>query len=204
MTDSADATTGKTPLGKRILRLAGVALLCLAALAGGLVAALGPDRTMALFSGEEMAPADAAPSTDTADAGHGDSGHGAPSGHTDLPDGHGAPAAQANADHIVVTPFKEIIVNISATTVTGRATSRFLKLNLALVYDDAVPGATEIEARKLFLRDSFQEYLRQLNESDIQGSIGLVNLKSELLRRARAVSGSDAPQEILIADLIIQ
>ena len=89
-------------------------------------------------------------------------------------------------------------------TITGRQTTRFLKLNLALAYDNRVSGAENIESRKLFLRDSFQEYLRQLNENDLQGSIGLVRLKSELLRRARAISDSAAPQEFLIADLIVQ
>lgn len=54
------------------------------------------------------------------------------------------------------------------------------------------------------MRDSFQEYLRQLNESDLQGSIGLVRLKAELLRRARVIAESEAPQQFLIADLIIQ
>ena len=39
---------------------------------------------------------------------------------------------------------------------------------------------------------------------DAQIEDGLVRLKSELLRRARAISDSDAPQEFLIADLIVQ
>ena len=107
-------------------------------------------------------------------------------------------------DRIVVTPFQEIIVNITSTTATGRQTTRFLKLNLALAYDNTLPGAPRIEERKLFMRDSIQDYLRQLNESDLQGSIGLVRLKAELLRRARAISDSEAPQEFLIADLIVQ
>jgi len=150
---------------------------------------------MALLTGGEVPAAEAAP--ETADHASAEpSGHGAEAGDA----GHGV----APKEQIVVTPFKEIIVNIAATTATGRETTRFLKLNLALVYDEAVPGADQIEPRKLFLRDSFQEYLRQLNEVDLQGSVGLVNLKSELLRRARAISDSDAPQEILIADLIVQ
>jgi flagellar FliL protein len=61
-----------------------------------------------------------------------------------------------------------------------------------------------VEARKLYLRDSFQDYLRQLGERDVQGSYGIAMLKSELLRRARAISASEAPQDILISDLIVQ
>jgi flagellar FliL protein len=61
-----------------------------------------------------------------------------------------------------------------------------------------------VEERKEFVRDAFQDYLRQLSERDVQGSAGLAILKAELLRRARSIAGTDAPQEILISDLIIQ
>jgi len=54
------------------------------------------------------------------------------------------------------------------------------------------------------MRDSFQDYLRQMTERDLQGTIGLVTLKAELLRRARAITESEAPREILISDLIVQ
>ena len=174
--DTAKAAPRK---GGGLLRVVMLLVACLAALAGGLVVSIGPDRALALLTSQP----EIAPEADVAAA----------------PKQASAPEAP-----IVVTPFQEIIVNIASTTATGRQTTRFLKLNIALAYDSAMPGAENIEARKLFLRDSFQEYLRQLNESDLQGSIGLVRLKSELLRRARVISDSDAPQQFLIADLIIQ
>ncbi len=193
-TDEAAEQAPKPSMVKKIGKLAGIVMLCLAALFGGLVAAMGPDGAMALLTGgggEDHAMA--------VDA-HTEDGE----GHGDMAD-VGAKNMPANPDgHIVVSPFKEIIVNVTATTATGRQTSRFLKLNLAIVFDETLPGANHIEDRKLFLRDSYQDYLRQLSENDLQGSIGLVNLKAELLSRARAITGSDAPQEILIADLIIQ
>ena len=171
--------------GGRLLRVFALLLACGLALAGGLVVSIGPQRALSLLP---LGDAEAAPEEATADAGP-----------------EAAPSADTPAkDNVVVTPFQEIIVNITATTATGRQTSRFLKLNIALAYDATLPGADNIETRKLFLRDSFQEYLRQLNETDLQGSIGLVRLKAELLRRARAISESDAPQQFLIADLIIQ
>lgn len=190
-------------MGRKLIHLVGIVVLCLLALVVGVVAALGPERAMALLSGrDDPAPAADHASEEVPAADHGapPGGHAAPSGGHDAPAGHGA----GGKEKIVVTPFKEIIVNIRATTATGRETTRFLKLNLALVYDESRHGAAEIEPRKLFIRDSFQEYLRQLNEADLQGSVGLVNLKSELLRRARAITDSEAPQEILIADLIVQ
>ncbi|ETX16303.1 flagellar basal body protein FliL [Roseivivax halodurans JCM 10272] len=97
-----------------------------------------------------------------------------------------------------------MIVNITALTLSGRITSRFLKIDAVILYDPEIAGADEISARYLYIRDSFQDYMRQLGESDLEGSAGLARLKSELLRRARAVSGSDAPREILIADMVIQ
>ncbi|MGR3379356.1 flagellar basal body-associated FliL family protein [Salipiger abyssi] len=185
-TSPSDAAPGKAG---RLIRIAVLLVVCLLALAGGLVAAVGPQRVMALLSGgNKTAAPDEAHATEAAAHGGGDTG------------GHGAEAQK----NIVVTPFKEIIVNITSTTATGRQTTRFLKLNLALAYDSRIAGAENIEERKLFLRDSFQDYLRQLNESDLQGTVGLVRLKSELLRRARAISDSAAPQEFLIADLIVQ
>ena len=175
-------------MGKRLMTLVLVLALGVAALAGGLVASLGFDEAVALVTGSEVE----APKT-AANDGHGDEDG----------DSH-APAPEHPSSKVMVTPFKEIIVNISATTATGRQTTRFLKLNTALVYDSSKAGADHIEERKLYLRDSFQDYLRQLSERDVQGSAGLAILKAELLRRARTISDSQAPQEILISDLIGQ
>lgn len=117
---------------------------------------------------------------------------------------HGDAPAPKPVNEMSVTPFKEIIVNINATTATGRTTSRFMKLNVALVYDETLAGAERIEERRLFIRDSFQDYLRMLTEQDLRGSLGLVIVKQELLHRARTVTESMSPQEILVADLIVQ
>jgi len=196
MADSTGTSQdAETPKKKTLLRIFALLLLCVVALAGGFVASVGPQGAMELVGLADDPEDEAAASGEDAVEDHA------------AGDGHGAaPATPAGlpGEHIVVTPFQEIVVNITATTATGRQTTRFLKLNLALAYDNRVSGAENIESRKLFLRDSFQEYLRQLNENDLQGSIGLVRLKSELLRRARAISDSDAPQEFLIADLIVQ
>ncbi|WP_375176153.1 flagellar basal body-associated protein FliL [Pseudooceanicola sp.] len=168
-------------MGKKVLSVALIAVVGIVALIGGLVASMGYDDAVALVSGSKANAPEVA------------------SG------GTGKAAGQPGAgDTVIVTPFKEIIVNISATTATGRQTTRFLKLNTALVYDETAPGADHIEERKEFVRDAFQDYLRQLSERDVQGSAGLAILKAELLRRARSVTGTDAAQEILISDLIIQ
>ena len=112
--------------------------------------------------------------------------------------------AAALKEKYAVAPFKEIIVNISSITINGQASSRFLKLNIALVYDPAAEGAERIAERQIFIRDSFVEFLRQVTERDLNGSAGLAFLKSELLHRVRLLSESDAAKDLLIADLVIQ
>lgn len=104
----------------------------------------------------------------------------------------------------VVAPFKEIIVNITSITANGQATSRFLKLNVALAYDPSIDGADRLDERRLFIRDAFVEYLRQLTEDDLRGSAGLARLRADLLHRARILGETDAPRELLIADMVIQ
>jgi flagellar FliL protein len=50
----------------------------------------------------------------------------------------------------------------------------------------------------------FNSYLRGISESDVRGMAGVLYVKAELLKRARAATGNDLPQEILIRDLIVQ
>lgn len=161
-------------------------VLSLSAAAGGLVVSLGTDGVMALINGSkkdtELASGDQA------------ADHGANPEENDN---------GSNAD-LIVDPMKEIIVNITSISVTGRRTTRFLKLNLALVFDENIEGAAHISERKIYIRDAFQNYLRQLTERDLSGTIGVVRLKSELLRRVRAVTESEAPKEVLISDIIVQ
>jgi flagellar FliL protein len=108
------------------------------------------------------------------------------------------------AEDLVVAPFREIIVNISATTASGRQTQRFLKLNLALVYDATADGADRLVERQPFIRDAYIDYLRLLSERDLSGSAGLARLRAELLHRARTLAETDAPREVLVVDLVIQ
>lgn len=168
-------------MGRKVRSVALIAVVGIVALIGGLVAAMGYSDALALVTGGKSPAPEVAAGTVESSA-----------------------EPTAAGETVIVTPFKEIIVNISATTATGRQTTRFLKLNTALVYDETAPGAGHIEERKEFVRDAFQDYLRQLSERDVQGSAGLAILKAELLRRARSIAGTDAPQEILISDLIIQ
>jgi len=177
-----DAGGDAAPKGgsrRKIGMILGLVLLSVVALIGGLVAAIGPGSLMAMLGGDAPHEETAAPQVD---------------GENPIPPG---------AD-MVVMPFDEMIVNITATAASGRQTSRFLKLDLALVYDKTQDEGGMVEMRHVFLRDAFQDYLRQLAERDLDGTLGLVTVKGELLRRARAIAGNDAPHEVLIMGLVIQ
>ncbi|WP_334062605.1 flagellar basal body-associated FliL family protein [Limimaricola cinnabarinus] len=188
MTDATPNAIGaKNKARPGRLRLILLVALSVLSLGGGLVAAVGPARVMQLagLGGEaQEAAAEAAPEDEAA--------------------GEVLRAALAGDPARMAMPFEEIIVNITATTASGRQTSRFLKLDLALIYDASQPGAERLEERRIYLRDSFQDYLRTLDERDLRGSLGLADLKSELLRRARAVAGADIAHEILVSDMIVQ
>tara|TARA_Y100000588_G_C14111230_1_gene863103 strand:- start:400 stop:972 length:573 start_codon:yes stop_codon:yes gene_type:complete len=176
---------------KKPLAILAVVLLCLLAGLGGVTLAIGPSGLleMAGLGGEETAEE----TVETAENDHGEKGG---------EDGHGAkPKTEVK---MPVMPFPEIIVNVTDTGPQGGQTSRFLKLNMLMVYDETAEGADRLIAREIYLRDSFQDFLRQLHVSDLSGSYGLAMLKTELLRRARAVGHTDAPHEILIADMVVQ
>ena len=174
------AEEGEKPKSKRKLILAVVALLVLA---GG-----GAGAYFFLMGGSPE---------DTAEH-HGED-HG-----EDAEKMAAAKEAEKKNEMHVVMPFREIIVNITTLTAKGQATTRFLKLNIAIVYDPEVPGAENLGERQIYIRDSYVDYLRQLTEADLRGSAGLAALKAELLHRARLLADTDAPQELLIADLVIQ
>lgn len=64
--------------------------------------------------------------------------------------------------------------------------------------DDAPAGPTAE------LRDAFIEYLSQLRAPELQGSLGLALMRTELLRRARAVAPDLNASAVLIQEFIIQ
>ncbi|UWR13558.1 flagellar basal body-associated FliL family protein [Sulfitobacter mediterraneus] len=100
--------------------------------------------------------------------------------------------------------FGEMLTNIEGYDVNGAPTRAFLKVNLVVAYRPEEGASEVMEERQAFMRDLFNSYLRGLTEADVRGMAGLLFVKSELLKRARAAAGSDLPQEILIKDLIVQ
>lgn len=167
--------------GQKIVLLATLVVLSLGGLAGGLVSSVGLDGLSDLFTPR-----------DTAEVVEGEV------------EVDPVAAEQSKFEKLEFLPMQEMIVNIAAFTATGKRTSRFLKLNVALVYDVNDEESATVLERLPMIREAFQDYARLLTERDLQGSIGFATLKEELLRRARTISGTNAVHEVLISDLIIQ
>lgn len=100
--------------------------------------------------------------------------------------------------------FDEILTNIVSHNAQGVPSNAFLKLEVVLVYRPDEGAKEMMEKRQPFMRDLFNGYARSLTEADVRGMAGILNVKAELLKRARAAAGNDLPQEILISDLIVQ
>lgn len=162
---------------KRGLTVLILILLFLAGLGGGAVAYIGPARIMSLV----IPPAEG-PAAET------------------------GPASSAEAETVDTGERKTFLMEdhiVNLISGDGPST-RFVRLRTALVYNPIALPAEELEGRKPHLRDAFHGFLSQLTERDLEGSYGLAMVREELLRRARAVIGSDAVREILITDLVIQ
>lgn len=100
--------------------------------------------------------------------------------------------------------FGEILTNIKGFDTQGRPTTAFLKVHLMVAYRPDTGAGQIMQDRQPFMRDLFNGYLRGISVADVRGMAGIMYIKAELLKRARAAVGSDLPQEILIRDLIVQ
>lgn len=103
-----------------------------------------------------------------------------------------------------VLEFADIITNIASHSVQGAEDQSFLKLSVILVYRPDPGARTLLESRKMFMRDLFTTFVRSLTEQEVRGAAGIMVIKSELLKRARAATGNNIPQDILIRDIIVQ
>lgn len=116
-------------------------------------------------------------------------------------DGHGKEEMKADTG---LLDFGDILTNIESFDAQGNPTKAFLKVNLVVAYRPDEGSGALMKERQAFMRDLFNGYLRGLSEADLRGMAGVLYVKAELLKRARAAVGSDLPQEVLINDLIVQ
>jgi len=146
---------------------------------GGLVVVLGGGGAAYYFLGG--APAEEHGEAATAEAGHGASS-------PDLP-----------SEHATFFDVPDIVVNIQ----TADSTPAYLKLAVSLELDSAEARAA-IEPVMPRVVDQFQTYLRELRVDDVRGSMGVMRLKEELLRRVNLAAAPTPVRDVLLKEMIVQ
>lgn len=152
--------------------------------AGGLVVVLGGGGAGYYFLGGS-APADEHAEGEPAEGGHGG--------------GHGAAPSELPSEHAAFFDVPDIVVNIQ----TADSTPAYLKLSVSLELD-SVEARTAIEPVMPRVVDQFQTYLRELRVEDVRGSMGVMRLKEELLRRVNLAAAPTPVRDVLLKEMIVQ
>jgi flagellar FliL protein len=113
--------------------------------------------------------------------------------------GHGAPASELPSEHAAFFDVPDIIVNIQ----TADSSPAYLKLAVSLELDNAEARAA-IEPVMPRVVDQFQTYLRELRVDDVRGSMGVMRLKEELLRRVNLAAAPTPVRDVLLKEMIVQ
>jgi flagellar FliL protein len=148
--------------------------------AGGLVVVLGGGGAAYYFLGGS-APAD-------------EHAEGAPA-----EGGHGAAPSELPPEHAAFYDVPDIVVNIQ----TADSTPAYLKLSVSLELD-SVEAKAAIEPVMPRVVDQFQTYLRELRVEDVRGSMGVMRLKEELLRRVNLAAAPTPVRDVLLKEMIVQ
>lgn len=102
-------------------------------------------------------------------------------------------------EQAVFYDMEEFIANLNV----GSKTPSFLKMTVSL----ELQGESQIplvESRMPRIRDSFQIYLRELRQEDLQGSAGLYRLREELLLRINKIVYPAKINDILFKEILVQ
>ncbi|MEM9839094.1 MAG: flagellar basal body-associated FliL family protein [Pseudomonadota bacterium] len=67
-----------------------------------------------------------------------------------------------------------------------------------------IERADEVRRRLPELEFALQTYIRELSSRELQGAMGLYNLRNACLFRARRILGRDAVDDILIGELLVE
>lgn len=189
MSEAGDDAAGEEPKRKKMSgkKLVLFIVLPLLLLLGG-----GGAAAFFLLGGEEPeAAAEAGENGEGGEGAGGESQSAASEG-----DGEGPPD---DPNSVVFYDLPELLVNLN----TGERKQTYLKLGVALELKSS-SGVSAVETVLPRVIDRFQIYLRELRVEDLNGSIGMVRLKEELLVRINAAIGSDHVRDILFKDILVQ
>ena len=103
-----------------------------------------------------------------------------------------------------VFPSKDelIYIKLDDMTLTLSSLDRILKIGITLEAIDSED--LYVDPSDPVLRDAFTGYLRSLRTEQIEDASFMVQLRTQLLRRAQLVSGSEAIQGVLITDFLVR
>ncbi len=96
-----------------------------------------------------------------------------------------------------VVDMLELVVNLRRDT-----PSRFLKIGLSLAI--AQSDRETVERAMPQLTDSLQEFLRNLDQDDLEGSAGLHRLRSEIKRRFNLILSDPAGRQEVVTDVLLR
>ena len=103
------------------------------------------------------------------------------------------------AEQTVYYDLEEFIVNLNV----GSKRPSFLKMTVSL----ELPGESQIphiEEKMPRIRDTFEVYLRELRQEDLQGSAGLYRLREELLLRINKIVYPSKVNDVLFKEILVQ
>lgn len=110
-----------------------------------------------------------------------------------------AASEEGIVERTVYYDMAEFIVNLNV----GSQRPSFLKMTVSLELggESQIP---RVEEKMPKIRDSFQIYLRELRQEDLQGSAGLYRLREELLLRINKIVYPAKINDILFKEILVQ
>lgn len=108
----------------------------------------------------------------------------------------GSSTSSAEEENILIA-VPEILTNLSTT-----GASKHIRLNVSL----SIPASARqgVEDVMPEITASYVEYLRNVDETELSGSIGIYQLRQALIKRARIVAGANSVRDVLIQELLTQ
>jgi flagellar FliL protein len=94
----------------------------------------------------------------------------------------------------------EVLVNLQSP---GPGRSAYLKAKIVLEMDDQ-KLIEQIKPLMPRVMDAFQTYLREMRQSDLEGSAGLYRLREELTRRVNLAIAPGKVNAVLFKEIVVQ
>jgi flagellar FliL protein len=100
-----------------------------------------------------------------------------------------------------VVEFDDMIINLSEPS--DKRTKSFLKLRMAIELT-STSDIPKVEAKKPILTDMFIVYMRELRVEDLQGSVGIIRLRGELLHQIAGIVSPIEVKNLLFKEILVQ